>query len=85
MSEYSEHTDHPLSGLTVRIDRERCIGSANCIKVAPEVFELDDTSIVEFRPDAVEIDPQRLTEACDVCPVDALMVFDQAGKKVIPR
>lgn len=81
----SEHIDRSLAGLTVRIQREQCIGSANCIKVAPEVFELDEGSIVAFRPDAAEIDSQRLTEACDVCPVDALEVFDEAGRRIIPR
>jgi ferredoxin len=79
-----EHVDHKLSQFHVRIDRERCIGSGNCVKVAPEVFELDDGAIVRFRADARDIEPPRLIEACDVCPVDALIVHDQAGKQIVP-
>lgn len=80
----TEYVDRPFARLTVRIDRERCIGSGNCVKVAPEVFELDDGGIVAFRPDARDIDGERLTEACQVCPVDALLVFDQTGKQIVP-
>jgi len=80
-----EHMDRRISGLSVRIDRERCIGSGNCVKVAPEVFELDDGNIVNFRADAGDIDRDRMTEACDVCPVDALIVHDEDGNQVVPR
>lgn len=64
-----------ISGLTVVIDRDLCIGSGNCVKLAPEIFELDATGIVTFRgnaPDAPGIDRDRLLESCRVCPVDAL-------------
>ena len=82
----SDHMDRKLAGVTVRIDRERCIGSGNCVKVAPEVFELDDGNIVVFRSDAPDdVDRQRVTEACDVCPVDALIVYDEHGNQVVPR
>ncbi len=65
-----------ISGLTIVIERDLCIGSGNCVKLAPEVFELDATGIVTFRTlsdDAPGIERERLVEACRVCPVDALM------------
>ena len=65
-----------ISGLTIVIERDLCIGSGNCTKLAPEVFELDATGIVTFRTrsdDAPDIDRERLAEACRVCPVDALI------------
>lgn len=80
----SEHMERQFTSLTVRIERERCIGSGNCVKVAPEIFELDEGGIVMFRRDAGEIEPTRLTEACDVCPVDALIVHDRSGKRIVP-
>lgn len=61
-----------ISGLTMVIERDLCIGSGNCVKVAPEVFELDATGIVVFRDGAPDIERDRLVEACRVCPVDAL-------------
>ena len=80
----SEHMDRKISGVTVRIDRERCIGIGNCVKVAPEVFELDDGNVVAFREDAAEIERDRIIEACDVCPVDALIVHDEKGNQIVP-
>lgn len=34
-----------ISDLEIKIDRTSCIATANCIKVAPDVFELDDENI----------------------------------------
>lgn len=70
--------------LTVTIERTRCIGSGNCTKVAPQVFELDDSNIVAFATQIGEADHQRVVEACDVCPVDALIVHDAKGKRIVP-
>ncbi len=61
-----------ISGLTVVVERDGCIGTGACTKVAPEVFELDDQQLVAFRESPEEIDPSRLVEACEICPVDAL-------------
>ncbi len=68
----------------VRIDRSTCIGSANCAKVAPELFVLDDERLVTFRESPAEVELERATEACRVCPVDALSVFDADGRQLVP-
>ena len=70
----AETQERRISGLTILIERDLCIGSGNCIKLAPEVFELDATGVVTFREGAPDIDRERLVEACRVCPVDALVV-----------
>ncbi len=70
--------------LTIRIDRDRCIGTSNCIKVAPEVFYLDEEGVCAFcEPPECE-DAGRLVDACSVCPVDALIVIDEDGTQIIP-
>lgn len=64
-----------VAGLTVRIDRDSCIGTGACVKAAPELFVLDDRQVVTFvpTPDAEpEIDPERVRDACAACPVFAL-------------
>jgi ferredoxin len=73
-----------FGGLTVRIDRDQCIGNQSCIAVAPEVFELDDEQAVAFREDAKLIERQRLIEACQSCPVSALLVIDEEGNEIVP-
>lgn len=72
----ADTVERNLSGLRIVIDRSTCIGSRNCIKLAPEVFELDAEGIVAFRENAPDIDRDRLVEACGVCPVDALRAID---------
>jgi ferredoxin len=76
--------ERKVGSLTVRIDRTTCIGTANCAKVAPELFRLDDERIVTFSEPAAEIPADRVVEACDVCPVDALSAFDEDGRRLVP-
>jgi len=57
----------------VVVDRDRCIGSGNCVYWAPASFELDGegTSVpVEPPPDTLE----RLRVAADGCPTRAITV-----------
>ena len=80
----SDFVDRKFEEVTVRIDRDLCIGSGNCIKVAPQVFEFDDEGIVAFKSEQAPIDRERLIEAYDVCPVDALFVLDSGGQQIVP-
>lgn len=73
-----------ISGLKIVIDRDTCIATKNCIKTAPEVFELDEERICSFKKDLLEIESERLIEACEVCPVGALYVFDENENQIVP-
>lgn len=73
-----------ISGLKIIIDRDTCIGTANCIKVAGEVFELDNQKIVTFKSEIAETDQKMLIEACSVCPVNALGAIDENGNQIVP-
>lgn len=77
--------EREINGLTIEIDRSQCIGSGNCVNLAPEVFEIDLSNLVTFT-DAIpdDMDRERLTEACDLCPVDALRVENEEGEQVVP-
>lgn len=79
-----ETQEREISGLTITIDRQTCIGSDNCTQIAPEVFVLGFDGIVEFTEEPPDIDRDRLIEACDVCPVDALIVHDEEGRRIVP-
>lgn len=76
--------ERTITGLTIRIDRLLCIASSNCMKLAPEVFEFDEENVCSFKKDAPDIERDRLIDACDVCPVDALAVFDAEGRQLVP-
>ncbi len=81
----SEYRERRFGDLVVRIDRRTCIASENCVSLAPEVFALDDDHVVDFvGEEPPEIDRERLIEACEVCPVDALSVIDRDGNRIVP-
>ncbi len=80
----ADFADRKIGDVTVRIDRETCIGSANCIKSAPDLFQLDDEKICAFTPNPGAIEREVVLEACRVCPVDALYVTDAAGTQLVP-
>lgn len=72
-----------VHGLRVVIDRDQCVGFGDCVKEAPEGFRLDDETVAAFvSPEAVE--RERLLRACDSCPVDAITVYDEEGRQVVP-
>lgn len=80
----SDLQERQISGLTVQIDRSLCIGSGACARIVPDVLEFDDMQIVAFRQDAAEVNPDRLVEACSVCPVEALRALSASGEQLAP-
>ena len=75
--------ERKTQGLTIRIERTACAGFKDCIKVAPEAFDLGDDGVVLFvDPDTVE--RERLIEACRVCPAQAITVLDEEGSQIGP-
>ena len=80
----SETTEKKIGELTVRIDRSLCIGSANCAKVAGDLFAIDDEDIAVFAPGADTVSADMVLEGCRICPVEALLVTGPDGKQLVP-
>lgn len=79
----AEVEETKVGDLTVQIRRQGCAGFKDCLKVAPEAFELGGDGVVRFtRPEGV--DRERLIEACRVCPAQALIVLDAEGRQIVP-
>lgn len=80
MSDFEERI---VGGLRVRIDRTLCVGFGDCVTEAAEAFVLDDSGIAIFvKPE--QVDRERFLRACDVCPVDAITVWDESGGQIVP-
>lgn len=77
-------SERNVGDFLVRIEKDNCIGSKNCIVVAPELFELDENIICEFVEFEKKISRDKIIEACSVCPVSVLYIFDKDGKQIIP-
>jgi len=79
----SDFAERVVGGLRVRIDRTLCVGFGDCVTEAPGAFILDDSGTAVFvKPE--EVDRDKLLRACDVCPVDAITVWDESGGQVVP-
>jgi ferredoxin len=62
--------------LTIKIDRERCMGSGNCSFWAPATFDLDDEG------KAIVVDPlgdplEKIQGAADGCPTLAISLTEE--------
>ena len=76
--------ERQVGDLTIRIDRTLCVGFGDCIEAAADAFVLDDEGIAVFK-DPEKVDREALIAACDVCPVDAITVWDSARNQLAPR
>ena len=70
--------------MKIVIDRSRCIAAANCIGTAPRVFALDGSKkaiVIDAKAD----DDATLMNAAELCPTEAISLFDEeSGDKIFP-
>lgn len=73
-----------IRSLTMRIDRNLCIGAATCVALAPKAWALDDEAKAIILDTASEESDQALLDAAKSCPVLAIFITDQNGKQLYP-
>ena len=79
----SDFDEREVAGMRIRIDRALCVGFGDCVTESAEAFKMADDGIVIFvAPEGVA--RERLLAACDVCPVDAITVWDASGQQIVP-
>jgi ferredoxin len=69
--------------MQIRILRNECCGTGDCLVIAPGVFALDGGSR------AIVLDPEaepeaKVMEAAENCPCTAILVLDDRGDVVFP-
>ena len=66
------------------VDRNRCVGNAGCVAIAPDVFALDD-SMQSVVVDTEGAPRGLIVEAAEACPVEAISVVEaDTGESVFP-
>ena len=73
-----------MSIAKIVVDRDVCIGAAPCVTVAPGVFQLDDENKA-YVVDPKAADDETILLAAQACPVQAITLFDDAGKQIFPE
>jgi ferredoxin len=63
-----------------KVDPNECSAHGDCVDIAPQVFQLDDTAtVIGTAPDDL------ILEAAEVCPAVAISVVDsETGETVFP-
>ncbi len=68
----------------VEVIRDKCIGAASCVAIAPAVFELDEEQIARVISQAGNDDETKLL-AAQSCPTAAIVVTNtETGDQVWP-
>ncbi|HTO91717.1 MAG TPA: ferredoxin [Candidatus Sulfotelmatobacter sp.] len=69
--------------MQIRIRRTECCGNAECVAIAPEVFALDSKQkVTVLDPEAAP--EERLIEAAETCPCQAIEILDDEGNLIFP-
>jgi ferredoxin len=62
--------------MALKLEREWCVASGQCVMLAPEVFDQDDDGIALLLTDSAEADPAGVAQAIRVCPAAAISIPD---------
>lgn len=60
------------------VDRDACIGSGNCLDIAPDVFKFGDDEKAYFDPSG-DVDRSTLIDAQQACPAGAISLAELAS------
>jgi len=71
--------------LKMHVDRDLCIGAATCIAVAPKTYVLDSEAKAIFLQTAQTELPETIIESAKACPVAAIIIEDETGKRIFPE
>ncbi|GHF24059.1 MULTISPECIES: ferredoxin [Streptomyces] len=66
--------------MQIVVDLNRCQGYAQCVFLAPQVFELHGEEALLYVPTVPEGQDERVLRAAAACPVQAITVGEQAGE-----
>ena len=67
-------------GDRVTVDPDLCMGSGECVRIAPIAFEIDDATNVSLPlPGAAAADLETLLDAARNCPTNAIEVRADGG------
>ena len=63
--------------MRITVDRDLCIGSGNCVRMAPEIFDQDDDGLVTLLVTDAGAAFARVRQASAICPVGAVSLLQK--------
>ena len=67
---------------TVKVDRDTCISTGNCVRAAPTGFSFDEDDVSEPQPGVAELPDEKLVQVARGCPVGAIHLYGEDGEEV---
>lgn len=74
-----------LKNLTVRVDRDLCIGAATCVAIAPKTFLMDSEAKAIILETGVDESDETIIDAAKSCPTAAIIIENEKGERVFPQ
>ena len=69
-----------MTGAQVTVDPDLCIGTAECVRILPDAFRIDESRGISVpQPAARSADLGLLAEAVRSCPTGAIRAIDANG------
>lgn len=69
--------------MKIVLRRDKCISAGTCVAIAPDVFELDAEGKVKLK-NPTGADEQTIIDAARSCPTQAIEIYDDQGKQLVP-
>lgn len=69
---------------STKVNKELCTSVASCVAIAANTYELDEEGLAQVKKQNGDPD-EVILEAAKSCPVNAILVYDQEGKKIWPQ
>lgn len=79
------HGPVAVRNLTVRVDKDLCIGAATCVAIAPNTFILDSEAKAIILDTVEQDSDDTILDAARGCPTAAIFVEDDKGNKLFPN
>lgn len=74
-----------VKNLIITVDRDLCIGTAQCVETAGKAFALDVQGVSTILATADEEEEKAIIEAAQGCPMNAISIKDADGAPVYPH
>lgn len=85
--------------ITIKVDKDLCIGAASCVTVAPNSFQLNEENkavvldhgtepnsrTYERTVEVTEDEKEEIILAAQSCPTLAISIFDENGRQLFPE
>jgi ferredoxin len=69
----------------IKIIKDKCIGAASCVGIAPKIYQLDDKNIAYVVSEDGDT-PENVLLGAQSCPTNAIEIYDnETGEKVWPK